>query len=43
MDERHIDELAEWVSNNIDVEAGMPVIFSDYCQVRLEQKLKGEN
>lgn len=39
MDDRHLQELAEWLENNIDIEAGIPVIFSNGTQDRLEQLL----
>ena len=42
MDDKHLEELAEWLGNNIDIEAGMPLIFNDYCQTKLEELLKGE-
>lgn len=41
MDDKHFRELVEWVENNIDIEAGMPVIFDDYLQVKLERELGG--
>ena len=42
MEDRYLKELAEWLENNIDIEAGMPVIFSDGNQEKLEKLLKGE-
>ena len=43
MDDKHLNELVMWLENNIDVEVGLPVIFNDYTQVKLEELLnKGE-
>ena len=41
MNDKHLQELATWLENNIDIEAGMPVIFTDGTQERLENLLKG--
>ena len=40
MDTKHLNELAVWLNNNIDVEAGIPVIFDDYVQEYLEEELR---
>lgn len=40
MDDKHLTELVTWLENNIDVEAGLPVIFNDYAQVKLEELFK---
>ena len=40
MDTKHLNELAVWLNNNIDVEAGLPVIFDDYVQEYLEEELR---
>lgn len=40
MDDRHIKQLAEWLSNNVDIEAGIPTIFDYDTQIRLEEELE---
>ena len=39
IDDKHFYQLVEWLENNIDIEAGMPVIFDDDLQYKLEQAL----
>lgn len=44
MDEQHLSQLLDWLENNIDVSAGMPLIFDpdDSLQIEIEKVLKGE-
>jgi len=42
MDTKHIDQLASWLKNNLNIEtvADFPQIFDDYCQTQLNTKLE---